>query len=144
MGKAKGMRKERVQRTRTKTQLTTQSDRECFHCATKGRIAGQCKKRINDEKTKAGQHRDNLRGNSTSVKQRVAALETSTSKVQVENASSGTVSSLLLTPAQLAATYAQIAGQVAATAPAVQCGSHIARRVARYRQCICSVQDCRS
>ena len=61
------------------------------------------------------------KGNSTSVKQRVAALETSTS--QVELTPSVFVSSLLLTPTQLAATYAQMARQVAATAssPAAQC-----------------------
>ena len=51
----------------------------------------------------------------------MAALETSTSKVQAENASSVPVSSLLLTPAQLTATYAQIARRVAATAPEVHC-----------------------
>ena len=47
-----------------------------------------------------------------SAKERVAALETSTSKVQAESASSVPVSSLFPNPAQRAAT---------ASAPAVQC-----------------------
>ena len=105
---------------RAKTQRNAtdnQSHRKCFYCKTTSHIARHCKKRINDEKAKAGQRRDNSKGNNTSVKQRVAALETSTSKGQVENASSVPVSSLL-TPAQIAATYAPMARQVAATASA--------------------------
>ena len=72
-------------------------NRECSNCGTKGHIARHCKNRINDEKAKAGQHRDKSKGNRTSVTQRVEALETSTSKGQVENASSVPVSSLLFT-----------------------------------------------
>ena len=57
------------------------------------------------------------------MKRIVTTLETSTPKGQVEITPSVPVSSLLVTPAQLAATYAQMAGPVAATAsaPVVQC-----------------------
>ena len=61
------------------------------------------------------------KGNSTSVKQRVAALETSTSQVSSHHQFLCHRFSSLQT--QLAATYAQMARQVAATAssPAAQC-----------------------
>ena len=55
------------------------------------------------------------------MKRRVAALETSTLKVLVESASSVPVSSLVLNPAQIAATYAQTTKQIAATVSAIQC-----------------------
>ena len=57
------------------------------------------------------------------MKQRVAALETCTSTVQAESASYVPVSSLLFTPAQFAATCAQMARQNVGTAPAIQCES---------------------
>ena len=71
----------------------------------KGHMARHCKKRINDEGAKAEQHRDNPKGNSTSVKERTAALETSTPKDHVESAPPVSVSSLL-TQAQLTKAYA--------------------------------------
>ena len=86
--KARVMRKGKSSKNENKDATDNQSDRECSHCKTKGHIARHCKQRINDEKAKAGQHRDNCKSNSTNVKQRVAALESSTSKVQAENVSS--------------------------------------------------------
>ena len=102
-----------------RVQRRNESDRECFYCQTKRHIARHCRRRTNN----GGQHRDNSKGKNPSVQQRVAALEMSTSEGQAENASSVPVSSLLLTPAQLAATYVQMARHVAAkaSAPAVQC-----------------------
>ena len=58
---------------RTKTQLTTSWTENVFFCENKGHIARHCKKRINAEKAKAGQHRE--KGNRTSVKLHVAALK---------------------------------------------------------------------
>ena len=57
-----------------------------------------------------------MKGEGTSVKQHVAALETGSATSHAESVSKVPVSSLLLTPAQLAATHAQMAKQVAATA----------------------------
>ena len=43
------------------------SEREGFYCKTQGHIARHCNKRINGEKSQAGQHRDISKGNSASV-----------------------------------------------------------------------------
>ena len=50
-------------------------------------MARHHKKRINNEKAKAGQHRDNLKGEGTSVKQRVAALDMGSAKGQANSVS---------------------------------------------------------
>ena len=73
-GKGKGQ--EGVQRVRKKKQPTTSRTETVFYGKNKGHIARRCKKRVDDEKAKPGQHRDNSKSNSTSVKQRVAALKT--------------------------------------------------------------------
>ena len=97
--------KGRSSKSQHKDATDNQSDRDSCYCENKGNIARHHKKRINDEKGKAGQHRNNSKSNSSSVTQRVAALATSTPKVQVQSASSIPVLSLLDSPAHLAATY---------------------------------------
>ena len=117
-GIGKGGDKGKSSNDESKDATDNQSNKECLYCKSKGYFARHCKKIINDEKAEAGQLRDNLKRKGTGVKQRVAALETDSSKCQAESVSSVLVSSLLLTPAQLAAAYAQMARQVASTAPA--------------------------
>ena len=79
-GKGKEHEKGKSSKNESKDATDNQSDRECFYCETKGHIARHCKKRIKDERAEAGQHWDNSKSYCTSVKQRVAALGTSTSK----------------------------------------------------------------
>ena len=63
-GKAKDMRKERVQRMRAKTQRTAGRTENVSTVRPNGHVAKHCKKRINDEKAKAGQlQHDNSKGN---------------------------------------------------------------------------------
>ena len=81
-GKGKGNEKEKSSKNENRDATDNQPDRECVCCKTDGHTARHCKKRINDDKAQAGHHRGNSKGNSTSVKQRVVALETRTSKVQ--------------------------------------------------------------
>ena len=72
---------------RTKTQPTN-SRMESVSVVRTNDIARYCRKKINDEKAKVGQHRDNSKRNSTGVKQSVAALETSAPQVPAGSASS--------------------------------------------------------
>ena len=77
-GKGKGHEKGKNAKHESKDATDSRSDREGVHCKTEGHVARHCKKRINDEKAKAGQQQhDNSKSNNTSVKQRVAALERS-------------------------------------------------------------------
>ena len=123
-GKSKGHEKGKSSKSESKDATDNQADKECFYCKFKGCICKTlCRKRINDGKAEAGQHRDNLKGKGAGGKQRVAALETGSAKSQAESVSPVPMSSLLLTPAQLPATYAQMAKHIAATAstPVAQC-----------------------
>ena len=67
--KGKGHDEGYCSKNESKDATDNQSDRECSNCKTKGHMARHCKKRINDEKAKAGQHRDNSQCNNTNVKQ---------------------------------------------------------------------------